>query len=828
MATTTITPDGLVELGGSAPAVVTNAPGQVAPGIVIEWDFDNDGDFDEPDENITALVMSGESVTGRNYPSSLTGRAGAGQGRFTVLNTDDRFAYFNAASPLNTAPNSLRTGRKIRVRTVDAVADDPVLLARDRFNRSDGPLGTAETGQTWAPQASTFGVRNRVAAANAGTFTAAIIETIDVGTTDHYAQATIRQLPHVANRWTGLVVGFDDLNNYAFVVYDHGVASVGMAIYDVVAGVTSLAADYHLYGWEGMTIGAGLDNGVVTAYVGGVPVASAACSGPVGTNTGLYAVHPQHSGRSPEIGDFHVWDHVAGPVDGILWTGTVADISHGGHVGELKVATITADGIIGQAAGADVAAPRLARAGAATGLLVGDVMARAGLLHPPAPLDEGAITTGPVGVDDNDALELARMAEETERGFIHETNEGHIGYHGAQHRAAATSRAWFSDTPGVGQYPYSSLVPYDQKTQIVNRVTADVAADAPAGITTTYPAGTQHVDITLPTVAAGDLLVVFIAGSHAPTTDLWVTPLWWVAHREGLKQARGMRVYSHWCDGTESGTVVRFFNNPSAVAGLWIAAVVRVEDWYESYNSGVAMGEPARGNDAGPIVHGWGRAPTLFLVAQTGIGTTGTVIRFDPDNNPPDGYGGAAGNIVSSGVAATDAGVMTGYKIDCTDSEDPTAWVGLDAANVLESVVFAVRGYNGPHTKATLEDPRTTGGDGRSVTVEDVDSQDEHNVTRTNPTVPVLFATEADAEAYGDAVLSEFADDRPIIELTFPASSSAALRAQAIERRVGDKVTVTATGAAGLGVEADYFIEAIAHDWPDPKRWLCTWHLSPA
>jgi len=825
-----VSPVGGALVGGTAPTTFTAAvaPERVDLDLVVEWDFDGDGDFDETVEDITGYVMSAESMSGRDFPSSLTGKAGAGQARFTLLNNDDRFSYFNSSSPLTTAPNSLRTGRKIRVRTTDATAADPVLLARDRFNRSNGPLGTAETGQTWTPQAALFSIRGGVASSDQNTFSA-IIATLNVGATSHYAQATIRQLqPHGA-RFVGLIVGWLDINNYTFVVYDSGIATTGISVYDVDGGVQTLKTHYPLEGWEGMTIGAGRVGNAITAYVGGVPVASATLTGPVnGTQVGLYANHAEFSGRSPEIGDFHVWDHVAGPADGVLWTGDILDVSATVPVGGPKVVTVTAEGTLARAARAQVASPRLARAGAATGLIVGDVLSRAGLLHPPAPLDEGTVVTGPVGIDDSDALSLARVVEETERGFLHETNEGPIGYQAAGSRTGASSLAWFSDTPGVGQHPYSQIEPGDHKAHIVNRVTAGVAAEAPSGISVTYPAGTQHVDITLPTVAAGDLLVVFIAGSHAPTTDLWVTPLWWVAHREGLKQTRGMRVYSHWCDGTESGTTVRFFANPSAVAGLWIAAVYRIEGWYESYNDGIAMGEPVSGNDAGPLVHGWGRAPTAFLVAQAGIGATGSTMAFSPDADPPDGYQTANGNITSSGTLAHDAGIMSGHKIDVTDSEDPTPWVGLTNATSLESVVFAVRGYNGPHTKATLEDPRTTGGDGRFVTVEDVGSQDEHNVIRTNQTVPVLFATEADAAAYGDAVLSEFADDRPIVSLSFWAQSSAALRAQAITRRVGDKITVTASGATGLGVQRDWFIENVEHRWPNPKVWECTWQLSPA
>jgi hypothetical protein len=144
--------------------------------------------------------------------------------------------------------------------------------------------------------------------------------------------------------------------------------------------------------------------------------------------------------------------------------------------------------------------------------------------------------------------------------------------------------------------------------------------------------------------------------------------------------------------------------------------------------------------------------------------------------------------------------------------------------------VFAVRGFNGPHTKATLEDPETTGGDGRFVTVDDEASQVAHRAVRSHPGPAVLFADEDGAQGYGEAVVAGFADDRPIVTLSFFAHKSAGLRAQAIRRRVGDKITLTANQTTGLGIDAaDYFIESIGHRWAEGGTWWeVTYELSPA
>ena len=122
MASGTSSPVGGAVLAGSAPVTLELASqgSQVDSNLVVEWDFDHDGDFDQSVETITPYVLAAQTSIGRDYPSSLTGRSGPGQLRLTLDNTDNRFSYFNTSSPLNASPFSLRTGRKIRVRTSDA------------------------------------------------------------------------------------------------------------------------------------------------------------------------------------------------------------------------------------------------------------------------------------------------------------------------------------------------------------------------------------------------------------------------------------------------------------------------------------------------------------------------------------------------------------------------------------------------------------------------------------------------------------------------------------------------------------------------------------
>lgn len=115
MATTYVEGGGGVSLGGGSTVAFTPGGGQVDSDVVFEWDFDNDGDFDQPEENVTGFVLGAQGRWGRERPSTITGKSDPGELALTLDNSDGRFSYFDDG-PLTTPPNSLNTGRKVRVR----------------------------------------------------------------------------------------------------------------------------------------------------------------------------------------------------------------------------------------------------------------------------------------------------------------------------------------------------------------------------------------------------------------------------------------------------------------------------------------------------------------------------------------------------------------------------------------------------------------------------------------------------------------------------------------------------------------------------------------
>lgn len=86
---------------------------------VLEVDWNNDGDFGDANEDVTADVLSVQTKRGRDYASQLTGRAVAGRLEAVLKNPDGVYSSFNSASPIY---GSILPGRKVRLRTTSPSA----------------------------------------------------------------------------------------------------------------------------------------------------------------------------------------------------------------------------------------------------------------------------------------------------------------------------------------------------------------------------------------------------------------------------------------------------------------------------------------------------------------------------------------------------------------------------------------------------------------------------------------------------------------------------------------------------------------------------------
>lgn len=800
---------------------------QVPADIVVEVDWDGDGDFDQPEEDITAYVLSAETFTGRDWPSQLTGKAGPGRFSGMLNNADDRFSYFNAASPLNQGANSLRTGRKIRVRTVEAEHPDPVLITRDRFQRADGALTATETGLAWVTEsADPLEIQGGIAVATSPT-TVEHTALVDVGTTDYYLQLTHYQLE--GGCYAAIYYRYQDADNYGFVSRN---SAGSVRHFSVVAGVgTEINCGTYRHSTnetDDATIGIHVNGDTVTVYLEGVPIGTGAAAPFADTRVGITALWIFTTTPRPGVRSFHVWDGLPTEIEGILWTGDLSDLVSAVGQGQEKTAMLTGEGILARVAAVEVT-PEVAVDGSTTGVAVGHILNKAGVMAPPWPLAAGDITTGPWGFDRQNALNLARQFEETEFGFLYENQEGYPAYEARSGRDSSYSLATFSDHPGT-QYSYEAISPRDWRREILNKIQAGVAGAAPDEtliIEFTDSNGTaagvaNDVNVTMPTgINRGDLIVLFIASTVAFNDPVqWLEPIWWVALRTTNTGGR-QRIYAHICDGTEDSTNILFYDDTTPGGGEWYAHgyVIPQGQWYGSLE-GVAVAQHAPGDNPPPLVVPWGLEPSVFFATHTGMVSIGGGSM--PATQNPQGYTHGSGAFINGASNGFDLFQEMSWKIDIKAVEDPTSYAsGLAAGLIInEATTVAVRGFNGDPIP---QSGRTT------VELSDLASQDLHGGTVRSKTGPDLFRNTAQAATYCDRVITRHADDRPIFQIGFTATKSAAYRGQAKARRVGHRITLQADDRAGFGVDSDFHIESIGHRFSNGcTLWWCEWELSPA
>jgi hypothetical protein len=79
---------------------------------VLAVDWNNDGDFSDSGENITARTMNVEWKRGNDYASQLVGKAVAGTLNATLNNVSGDYSTFNTSSPLT---GNLLPGRKVKL-----------------------------------------------------------------------------------------------------------------------------------------------------------------------------------------------------------------------------------------------------------------------------------------------------------------------------------------------------------------------------------------------------------------------------------------------------------------------------------------------------------------------------------------------------------------------------------------------------------------------------------------------------------------------------------------------------------------------------------------
>lgn len=864
------------------------ATGQVTGSYTLEVDWDNDGDFSEDIEDITEYVMDCQTFTGRDYASHLTGNAAPGTLVAYLNNADGRFSSFKTGSPLYESDGWL--GRKVRLRSATSTPTDPVILARDRFNRANGSLGTAEIGGSWTNLVAGLAIVDQVVYSSGATD----IGTVDCGEADHYVQVRIAEPGSGTGAGVDIYFRVADGSNYGV----FGLRSNGQGGGSVVVSGSTVSEFSVEIPWVVGTILAVYAVGnVATCYVNGVPVGTLDIADDTATDVG-FAVTKSGGDDSAGADDFLVLSGLPTPTDGVLWTGTLEYVEPTSVPGPFKTATLRAVGPLRKLNETDVTPPVYLE-GVQTGHAIGAILNRAGITLP-GRIDPGQLTTGPYVRDEDSALALCRELEDVEIGFLHETHEGQVAFDSrAVRELSQTVDAVFSDsTADPFALRYQSIRQLDWRDLIFNKVKASLSPYSEGSPTTlytdpgpyalasgesreltatysglvsrwtghsrdvriggaptvisvaseTFAEGTTTAAVDMPaTVAADDLLLV--VSTHPMSAAGWT-------------ELPGY-VYAKNAVGDEDGTSVNFTvaSSPNPI----VVHVFRIDDWPGSLSNISGLWVYDSGYWVNPQVFGggtyyneiranfpWGAIPTLVIASVRGLGIT-------PNPNvsaAPSGYSGLTyAELQASG--GDYSYLATAYKTVTATTEKPGAFT-VTGDDPRFGQVYALRGNpssetpvtgnlpNGADGKFTIGYNASVGGttqvhenievtgypivEGDLVTVvsEDTTSQDTYGV-KEYPEVAPLFPNTGEAQLWADTILAASKDPHPLLEIGFTANKSAAYMTQALNRRVGDRITVTAENNADLGIDEDFFIESIEHHLSQGNtRHDVTWTLSPA
>lgn len=810
-----------------AAATDTLADPDLVTMVVIGWKQDDWTSVAELSGQLFTEISDSPTTTGDDAGIEIQYRIGGGVG----------FDTFTGTSLVVTGGANAISRAIVLALAPEPDPTEPNLLARDRFNRHDNStLGADELGTPWVVRSNGgFGINMEKAIVPVPLFGAnvnvPIMHTVNVGQFDMYVQGSFPNNAQYMN--VGLLARWTDSNNYTRLDLNYFLGVGYVAIWDVTAGVPTNLGFYSQEGlWDEITIGILIKNQEATAFIGGVPAITVKLSGTVdGIHAGIYGLYFEESDRRPAVDDFHVWDDIVRDDPSAVWTGWITEVKPEVQAGPYRVCEVNAEGQLGKLAVADIASPRIPYDHTAPGFIVGDIYARAGLLHPPYTLQAGARDFGPHGRPDEKAITQARFVELAERGFVYETPEGYLGFQDGAHRDTVSTSAWFTDVAGRGQYGYSSISIGDHQNRIFNRVTASTAPSAPTvqSIDTTQSGFNSDVTITLPSVNDGDLVLVTISQSIISATN-YLDLAGWTNHRSAGTDP-GVRIYSKICSSDDSGDSVTFFDNTGETSN-WLTCIYRISNWWGD-PQGIILGDISTGLYAGSVSTNWERDASLFMWFQSCIaspvGLASSLIPITPKSYP---YDNGDSRILPGSFlgVAYDLAITTFWKVDCTEFDYPGLARGAaQNETLLETFIIGVRGYNGSNRRSNFEGGRGIGGEGFYVTVTDVESQADHNFIRSNPDIPYLADAPQDAKDWALDVLNEFSTDRPIITMSFYASKSAALRLQAIERRVSDRVHITAAsdGNSGLGIDFDFHIEAISMKFSQGiKLWEVKWDLS--
>lgn len=404
----------------------------------------------------------------------------------------------------------------------------------------------------------------------------------------------------------------------------------------------------------------------------------------------------------------------------------------------------------------------------------------------------------------------------------------------------------------IAQYSDRPLISFNGHTRDIyygSTVPAYSSTTSAGSVST----NTSH-SFTLPaTLTANDLMLCFLITTRALTEGL---------ESEGFTQKFAVTIsatcyfyiYAKNAIGTEDGASVGI---TLATTGHYVSRILRFTGWHGNVSQ-IDISAQATGTsttvDAPSLTPSFGALAEMFIafyLHETTSGGTPT---------PPSGYTDtttAGTNGDANFMNITRRSESTGVT-----SEDPAAWGALFTSETWYAYTLAIRGVRSVSADVTDTVPSTrdgaftiaydgsvgggvgyqdhenirvsgvalTEGDGTFSQADYLPSQDILTGVgiRTYPSPAGLFATVDDAQEYADIIVDRAGEGYPVMRMRYTANKNADLYAAAIALKVNDRITLEANNNAGLGVQEDFFIEAIYREISPGQLHRVTYLLSPA
>ena len=518
----------------------------------LRLDFNDDGLFNGPGEDVTARLMAPlRWRRGRDYSSQLTGRAVAGRLQAILNNDSGDYSSFNTGSPLS---GNLLPGRKVELHRASKFGHyldfdslgDKVVVADDAAlqNIFDGG-GSIEA---WV-KADSDGEGDFARVLDKAQWFVAVREEsggkvkvrlkVQFSTTDGVWTTTATALTNGTNHHVAITYDADSVANDPIIYID----GVSVAITESTTPVGTRVTDVG----DNLFIGNNVNgdrtfDGFIDEVRLWTDIRTVTEIGDnkdqelVGNEAGIAALWHFNEGEGTTTDDAASGDN-DGVITGatwthdilVLWTGFLSSLLPRPEADKANIVMLDAVGPLGFVNQEDV---RIAMStNIATGTAVGNVLDEAGWPAGDRDIDTGQTTMGRFWVERQKTLSALRKIEATEGGYIGESKDGKIVFEDRHRRLKSphtVGQATFSDAVGAAR-GYQKIDQEDPLPSIFNIFEAQVQRYTVGALATLWTMAETGADS--PEIEPGASKTFFASYPNpasaldAFAVDAWTTPV---------------------------------------------------------------------------------------------------------------------------------------------------------------------------------------------------------------------------------------------------------------------------------------------------------------